>query len=510
MASPTADPQMPPSSPANGTPQAVGPAGADGGAAAGQATSPAADPAFRAAAGQPTDPAREANSFLRRSLSSRYLGSGGRIGGLDLARGLAVLGMIGAHTLSREISSPWVVGLHLVHGRSAALFALLAGVSLGILSGADRPHTGQRLLESRMRIVARALCLAAISGLLVLLPQRAMVILGAYAGWFLLSIPVLRLSARYFFALAGGFALLGPSLRFGLQLLPELGLSIRGDAGILWEYFVFSNYPAALWLAYVFLGLGLARVGLQHRRTLIAMAVGGAVLMGVGYGGGQALSAVATPATYQPYTWVSESVATWAVGEPPGMPGGRGDNPSAQQTFPNPARNADAPSAAPPSKDPVTLDPRNPTPPGDTLPSDAPLTDAPVEPAESFPLTWTDYISGALADPTPHADTSAAVLGTGGFALLVLSGCLALRGRLARLFSPINALGSLALTGYVYHLFLLPLAGLVLAMGVLQYALVAGLTLILAMMIRAVFPRGPLEWLLFAASYRLAGLTRPA
>lgn len=64
-------------------------------------------------------------------------GGPGRIYGLDLARGIAILGMFTAHTIGGGPAfwnhpSTW---MGLVNGRSSILFALLAGVSLGIMSG---------------------------------------------------------------------------------------------------------------------------------------------------------------------------------------------------------------------------------------------------------------------------------------------------------------------------------------------------------------------------------------
>src|SRR5687768_15879130 len=74
--------------------------------------------------------------------------------GLDLARGLAVIGMILAHVdtpqnLSWSPSS-WQA---LVYGRSAALFGVLAGVSIALLSGGTRPAFGNDLVRARVRIM---------------------------------------------------------------------------------------------------------------------------------------------------------------------------------------------------------------------------------------------------------------------------------------------------------------------------------------------------------------------
>ena len=79
-----------------------------------------------------------------------------RLVGIDAARGLALLGMVTAHigvTTSGYTSfEGW---LALSHGRSSILFAVVAGFSLGILSGRLTPHTGEKLVRTRLRILVK-------------------------------------------------------------------------------------------------------------------------------------------------------------------------------------------------------------------------------------------------------------------------------------------------------------------------------------------------------------------
>lgn len=77
-------------------------------------------------------------------LASRLerLNGGARLAGVDLARGLAVLGMFAAHLL--WITDPFDWGtpgtwIALVDGRSSILFATLAGVSIGLVTGGRVP-----------------------------------------------------------------------------------------------------------------------------------------------------------------------------------------------------------------------------------------------------------------------------------------------------------------------------------------------------------------------------------
>src|SRR5688500_13218326 len=63
-----------------------------------------------------------------------------RLVGVDAARGVALLGMVAVHvlpTLDRD-GTPTLVG-HVFGGRSAALFAVLAGVGVGLAYRGARP-----------------------------------------------------------------------------------------------------------------------------------------------------------------------------------------------------------------------------------------------------------------------------------------------------------------------------------------------------------------------------------
>ncbi len=130
-------------------------------------------------------------------------GGRGRIAGLDVARGLAVLGMFAAHMrLGGDLHpdpSSWAA---VVDGRSSILFATLAGVSVALLSGRSHPPEGLDLARVRLRILVRALWVFAIGWFLELLDTFVAVILGVYAVLFLLVLPFLRWPVRRLLALA--------------------------------------------------------------------------------------------------------------------------------------------------------------------------------------------------------------------------------------------------------------------------------------------------------------------
>ena len=102
-----------------------------------------------------------------------------RIGGLDLPRGLAVLGMFGAHLDSgTELTTDPSSWAAVVDGRSSVLFATLAGVSSALLSGGSRPADGIELVQARLRIAVRAAWVSAIGAVLEWLDTFVAIILG--------------------------------------------------------------------------------------------------------------------------------------------------------------------------------------------------------------------------------------------------------------------------------------------------------------------------------------------
>ena len=223
----------------------------------------------------------------------RPLASSNRILGVDLARGLAVVGMFAAHILIIEDfdwSEPgtWA---DIVNGRSSILFAMLAGISIAILSGGTRPKDGVPLLRARMRIVVRALLLFVLGGLLTSLGTPVYVILEYYAVLFVLALPFLRWRPRQLFILAAILAVVLPILQLVLaRLIDAIGFE---DASII-ELLITGEYPAMIWIVFVLTGLGLGRLDLSQAAIQLRMLVSGVVLAIVGYTLG-VLAAAANP-----------------------------------------------------------------------------------------------------------------------------------------------------------------------------------------------------------------------
>lgn len=196
-----------------------------------------------------------------------------RLAGVDLARGLAVLGMLAAHLIALP-ELAWgdpATWLALADGRSSILFATLAGVSLGIVTGGAKPLPATGLVAAGKRIAVRAVILLVIGILLIATGVPVYVILPAYALLFLLSLPLLPLRARTLWIVAGATALVMPWVQPLLQA-PEVWETAAGnDLALLIGW----HYPFTVWFAFLAAGLAAARSDLRRTRTQVSLVVAG-------------------------------------------------------------------------------------------------------------------------------------------------------------------------------------------------------------------------------------------
>jgi uncharacterized membrane protein YeiB len=239
-----------------------------------------------------------------------------RIIGLDVARGLAILGMFAAHTVIQprfSWSDPGSWG-GIVDGRSSILFAVLAGISLAIISGRRTPLDGLPLVQARTRILVRAVIVFAIGGVLSLLGSGIAVILEYYAVIFVLSLPFLRWSARRLFAAAAVWAFVGPVLVAvlkGLVTAAGFGMSTPVPMGsALFEYLT-GVYPVLTWVVFMFVGLGVGRLAIESRQVQGLLVGVGAALAAAGYAVGSLLGPLRAVAL--------DAIAAGADGDPSGL-----------------------------------------------------------------------------------------------------------------------------------------------------------------------------------------------
>jgi uncharacterized membrane protein len=198
-----------------------------------------------------------------------------RLVGVDVARCLALLGMVATHVLAeRDPDGSLTTAQWLAGGRASALFAVLAGVSLALMTGRRTPVRGRERGDLRRGLAVRAALIALLGLVLGGLEHGIAVILTYYGVLFLLGLPFLGLRTRPLLALAAAWAVLAPVVSQLLRPpLPERrcgspSFEQLSDPGqVLSELLFTGYYPVAPWLAYVLLGLALGRADLRSRRV---------------------------------------------------------------------------------------------------------------------------------------------------------------------------------------------------------------------------------------------------
>lgn len=189
----------------------------------------------------------------------------------------------------------------IVHGRSSILFAVLAGVSIALLSGgrsrfeADGrgEDTDVARSRARIRILVRALVVFLIGVGLSALGTNILVILEYYALMFVFALPFIRWRARSLFLLAGVWAVVSPVI---VLLLGTVAAAYGGaEDNLLVELLVTGGYPVIVWMSFLWFGMGIGRLDLGAPTVAARLAVVGAVLAVVGYALGTATTDPSAP-----------------------------------------------------------------------------------------------------------------------------------------------------------------------------------------------------------------------
>jgi uncharacterized membrane protein len=228
---------------------------------------------------------------------------GSRVVGLDVARCLALVGMIATHTLVAVDLDGVRLPQQLAGGRASALFAVLAGVSLALMTGGPRPVRGREREARSAGLLVRALIIGAVGLALGELDSGIAVILTYYAVLFVAGLPFLGLSARALAAWAAGWLVAAPALSQVLRpLLPQpSGASpsfpmLTTPWQLATELTVTGYYPVLTWLAYLLGGMALGRLDLRaiaaSTRRSGSLVVGGALLALAGWFVSAALTAL--------------------------------------------------------------------------------------------------------------------------------------------------------------------------------------------------------------------------
>lgn len=197
-----------------------------------------------------------------------------RLLGIDMARTLAIVGMVVAHLAVRPLDDPWGGGDWVAAGRSSALFALLAGVSVALVTGRETPLRGSALGQARLSLTVRAVLIYLLGLGLGVLDSGIAVILPAYGAMFLLAVAFVHLPERRLRRWAIGWVLLAPWVTAPLRAwvadpasalhrLPDHGAWISTTAHLV----LTGAYPVVVWFGYVLAGMAVGRLDLTRRET---------------------------------------------------------------------------------------------------------------------------------------------------------------------------------------------------------------------------------------------------
>ncbi len=197
--------------------------------------------------------------------------------GIDMARALALIGMVAVHVGPED--GPGLGGrlYALAHGRASILFVLVAGIGVTLL--ASRGGSAARL-----RLACFCLVLLPMGLALQLVAGPIAVILHHYAAFFLVGLAVINLRSRTVFALAVATTLLGPVIYFVAGFFdPQIydGRPVTlldSPLTILKGLIISGPYPLVVWSAPLLFGVWLGRQDLREHGTQMRLCYAGALL----------------------------------------------------------------------------------------------------------------------------------------------------------------------------------------------------------------------------------------
>lgn len=209
-----------------------------------------------------------------------------RIGGLDAARAIAILGMVMVHFgPSSPPPDDWLSWLYgLPHGRASVLFVLLAGIGMSLLAG---QRNRERWRRAWPRLVTRVAILLPLGLALQLLDIQVGVILHYYAIFFLLAMPATLLGDRALLLVAIATSIAGPVMYSIIaRLRPEWLWRYNqvalddSPAVIARELLLTGFYPPMVWMAPFLFGMWLGRRRLRNAGVRLGVLIGGAITAG--------------------------------------------------------------------------------------------------------------------------------------------------------------------------------------------------------------------------------------
>ena len=212
-----------------------------------------------------------------------------RIEGYDVARALAVFGMVIVNfktTMGAERLGPEkLVGLlNLLDGRAAALFVVLAGIGISLLTRRAL-QTGDRMMLAahRRSLLRRALVLFAVG--LAYWPLWPADILHFYGVYIVVAVVFLSRAKRYLVVAATGFVLVSFSMLLLLDYDRGINwatLDYQGfwtPAGFFRNLFFNGFHPVFPWTGFMLAGMFIGRFNLSVRVNQLRLLSGGLTLV---------------------------------------------------------------------------------------------------------------------------------------------------------------------------------------------------------------------------------------
>jgi uncharacterized membrane protein YeiB len=365
-----------------------------------------------------------------------------RVLGLDVARSLAILGMLLAHFGSvalAEDPTGWPNSVvRFTDGRAMPLFVLLSGAGVTFLL--------RRSTRPVRELLGRA-ALLLLLGLLLEFTTPVAVILQSYALFFVLALGLRFLADRWLLVLAAATAAAGAAARMFLaddlpkayehvgglsEHIGALRLVLRPDV-LASDLFVTGFYSALPTLAFLLVGMWLGRQDLASRRLRTGLIAGGLAMAVVGYGAGWLTDDRRAPADELVDTYGEELVVAIEEAAVQG---------ATLTQFLEYAAVAEQTTVAEVLGVPDSMEP-------EVMAQLVEIEQDPLVRELTEPDAWW------LLNAAGHSHMPAWLFGTLGFSLFVTGLCLVAADRFPRATLPLARAGQLALTLYVAHLVLL-------------------------------------------------------
>ncbi|MCE3602023.1 DUF418 domain-containing protein [Massilia sp. P8910] len=246
-----------------------------------------------------------------------------RIVGLDLARALAVIGMVIVNFKvvmhASAADAPWWLALvDALDGRASAVFVVLAGVGLSLISQRARQSGDTGALHAARAGILKRAAFLFVAGLLYVQVWPAD-ILHYYGAYMAIGAAVLswRTGALFAAALAmvAGFVLLATVIDYGAgwnwDTLAYAGF--WGPAGFVRNLFFNGFHPVFPWAGFLLLGMAAGRFDLQSNAMLYRIFMTG---LGMGIAAEAAMLSGALWATPGAGIWAH----LWSSGPLPPLP----------------------------------------------------------------------------------------------------------------------------------------------------------------------------------------------